>query len=190
MTDTDTLPQPRSRRPLIIMLAIATLPVVAAYFAYFTGIGVPKETVNAGRFINPVISVENLVGDEMWERFQNEKKWRLLIPVSETCPEDCQTNLYTSRQIHIRLAQNSERLARYAIPLGTLSNGQRERIAADHPRLTFIETAQTEVDDWLALLPSELGDYDYILVDQEGNAMMTYDASIHGNDVLNAISVG
>jgi len=184
MTDTDTPTTPRSRRPLLIMLLVATLPVIGAYFVYFTGLGMPDQTVNAGRFISPALSVEKLVGDQLWSEFQSDKKWHMIVPVSENCSQSCEANLYTSRQVHIRLAQKSERLERYAMPLTELSEEAREALKKDHPRLVILPTGQVEIRSWVSNLPSGLSDDYYLLVDQEGKAMMSYDSSIHGNDVL------
>lgn len=187
-TSANTTPKTtRSRRPLVIMLLVATLPVIGAYFVYFTGIGMPDNTVNAGKFVRPALSLENLVGEEVWQDFQADKKWRLLIPISENCDQACEANLYTSRQVHIRLAQKSERLERYAFPMGQLSEASKAQIQKEHPRLTILDTAQTDVQSWVSELPSELNEDYYLLVDQEGRAMMSYHSRIHGNDVLKDI---
>jgi len=176
--------KPRSRRPLIIILGVSVFPILAAYFVYFTGIGMPSQTVNAGKFIEPALSVETLISDEQWEAFQQNKKWRIIVPISEPCVDSCEQNLYTSRQVHIRLAQRSERVERFAAPLNELSDATKAHLAKDHPRLEFVDAPLQQTKTWFAQLPKELGNDFYLLVDQEGRAMMSYDSSIHGNLIL------
>jgi len=184
---TETEAKPRSRRPLIIILVVSILPIALAYFVYFTGIGLPSRTVNAGHFIEPAKSVEALVGASTWSEFQADKKWRLIVPIGAPCDASCEKNLYTSRQVHIRLAQNSERVERYAAMTGQLQETALAEIKKEHPRLTFLTTPVDDVNAWIDTLPDAISDDFYLLIDQEGRAMMSYDSSLHGNLVLKDI---
>lgn len=187
MTETtvDTTNKP-SRTPLIIMLVVALLPMLGAYLVYFTGIFMPSTTVNAGVFISPASSLEPLVSEEEWSDIQSNKKWRILIPVSQPCSDDCAQNLYTSRQVHIRLDQKSKRLERIALLPSSFSETEIQTLKNEHPRLKISATTIEQASNWLSqlALPEGLAKDYYLLVDQEGRAMMAYDNTQHGNDVL------
>lgn len=179
----------KSRKPLIIMLVVALLPMLGAYFVYFTGVFIPDHTVNAGRFVEPAQSLESLVSDDEWQEILSDKKWRLLLPVPSPCEQACKNNLYTTRQVHIRLDQKSKRLERLAVLSEHLSEQEVQQIKQDHPRLNIIASPLEQSTDWFEQLqlPEGVVDHYYLLVDQEGRAMMVYDNSQHGNDVLKDI---
>lgn len=179
----------RNQKPLLIMLAVAVLPVVGAYFVFFTGIGMPGQTVNAGKFLEPAVSLEALVSDAQWENIQTEKKWRLVLQIDQSCDEECQSNLYTSRQVHIRLDQRSERMERLAVFSPSFSEDEKQAILKEHPRLKDVSTDSQNQSAWFDSLniPESISGEYYLLVDQEGRAMMLYDSSKHGNDVLKDI---
>lgn len=178
---------------LWIMLAVTVIPMVGAYVAYFTGIGVPDERVNEGELLLPAKNVKDLLegpGDAM-PSFDNNYQWRLLIPVSESCDETCEENLYLTRQVHIRLGEKAERVERYAINLGAAQGAEfLQSIAQEHPKLKTIDVSRQQWDQWLegSNAPADLEAHPYyILVDQVGFAMMFYTAEHDGNQLLKDI---
>ena len=183
----------KSKRTLIVVLVVSILPVAAAYFVYFTGIGVPRGTVNNGQLFNKPIHVRELFSDqpELLTYFEQEKKWRLLLPITADCPEVCRHNLYTTRQVHIRLGEKSLRVERYAVNLSDEA-GQAllQQLQPEHPLLKFASAARGAWLSWLETADTAADftvlDY-YLLVDQEGFAIMRYDAGVHGNLLIKDI---
>lgn len=173
----------RSRKPLVLILVVSVLPVFAAYFIFFTGWGMPENTVNKGQFIEPV-SLQPLVTEDEWARFQEDKKWRLVVPVNSPCEEACQQNLYTTRQVHIRLDQRSKRVERLAYFSEGISETEKGRILEAHPQLKVLSARNAESWFGSLSLPESIATDYYLLVDQEGMAMMAYDGNQHGNEVL------
>lgn len=175
----------------MVIIVVSVLPIAAAYFMFFTGIGVPQNTVNAGALLVKPLNMASLLDDnngEFLNVLQQHKKWRLLIPISEECNEACEKILYTTRQVHIRLAQKSVRVERVAVNIGgTVGMRIFEEIKPEHPKLQFISVNKAQWRQWLAESGNEL-DADkepfYLLLDQEGIAMMAYSEEVHGNDLL------
>jgi len=176
----------KSRKPLIIMLAVSLFPLMGAYFVYFTGFMMPSNTVNTGYFISPTAPIQPILNTEEWQVIVSDKKWRLIIPVPYPCNESCEANLYTSRQVHIRLDQKSKRLKRMAILSSGFTQEARKKLQEAHPRLAFIEATLESKKLWFDSLvkPAALSTDYYLLIDQEGQVMMAYDEKHHGNDVL------
>lgn len=181
----------RNNKPLIAILVLSITPILAAYTMFFTGIGVPTETRNNGFLMTPAINVSALLADEspqVIEQWQKEKKWRLLLPISAECGEACEQNVYTSRQVHIRLGEKSKRVERVAVSLaGELSDGYIKSLEKDHPLLKRVSVGEQQWQQWVAqtnLVAEVNAEHYYILLDQEGYAMMWYTPEIHGNDLL------
>lgn len=185
-----------------ILLAISVLPIAAAYFIYFTGIGMPDTTVNSGQLLPRAELIKSLMSEEEWQEIEADKKWRLLIPVPENCDKVCRANLYTTRQVHIRLSEKSIRLERLALVLGQnyvegTSQKVKDALQVDHPHLRFLSSGSKEWSEWktsIHLPPNSSVEQEkidnnqvYFLVDQEGRAMMVYSETQHGNEVLKDI---
>jgi len=181
--------QPKSQKPLLIMLAVSVLPIVASYFIFFTGVGMPENTVNSGQLLTAAKPLQPIVPEANWAEIEQDKRWRLLLPIENSCTETCESNLYTTRQVHIRLDQKSTRLQRIGVAKTPLNPETKSWLEKEHPRLKIIEAETDRADNWYSEIP-ELENYGrdfYILVDQEGRAMMLYSSEHHGNDVLKDI---
>lgn len=199
MTEENTNPQTvdsQTKKPgispkttLLLIVAVALIPMVAAYTAFFTGIGVPDNTVNNGSLIK-ALSLEPLLSEEEWQRLQDEKKWRLFLPLGKSCNKSCEDNFYTTRQVHVRLGEKGLRVERYAINYGGAAGQQYlDDIKADHPILQTVTVESSAWESWsetLADFKAETESHFYLLVDQEGFAMMVY-TDQHGNELLKDI---
>lgn len=178
---------------LIAILLVTIVPLIGAYVVYYTGFGMPDDAVNEGELITPAPNFEALrayaAGD--LPAFDSNRKWRLLVPVPEDCAEQCQQNLYVTRQVHIRLAEKAERVERYAVNLaGSQGAEWLEGIKPEHPRLKIFEVPRERWNAWLegTNVPSDAGaQHYYLLVDQLGFAMMFYTTDQHGNQLLKDI---
>ncbi|VUD64133.1 hypothetical protein TDB9533_03252 [Thalassocella blandensis] len=183
-------PVQKNRWTLIAIMVISILPISAAYFMFFTGIGVPQHTVNNGVLLTSAVNVKDLFeadDHQIVRAVHDEKKWRLLIPVTEQCDKACEDILYTTRQVHIRLGEKSERLERIAVNLAGLPGQQFiDGLVKDHPLLKSASVTRAQWDRWLSQASATLDlnqqPY-YLLVDQEGFAMMSYTTQ-HGNLLL------
>lgn len=177
----------RSRRNLLLIFAVAVFPVAAAYVMFFTGVGVPGNTVNKGELLAQPMSIEPLLPENVWQTISADKKWRLLLPVDASCNVRCEENFYNTRQVHIRLGEKSERVERYALNLdGAAGEAYLASIAEQHPQLKTVSVSAAQWREWsasLAVYKEDRNNHFYLLVDQEGFAMMAY-TDQHGNDLL------
>lgn len=172
---------------LIAILAVTLIPIIAAYVAYYTGIGVPKDTVNKGVLLEPAKNVSDVLGDASGDipSFTDNLKWRLLIPVPRECDKDCQQNLYITRQVHIRLGEKGERVERYAVNLGGATGEEfLQSIRPEHPQLKHFSVSPDTWESWLKESNVPGVDHYYLLVDQVGFAMMFYSVQHNGNQLL------
>lgn len=182
-----------SRNPFFIILAVTFLPMALAYVVYQTGLGVPRDTVNQGTLLIPPSHISELpLSPEDQQTFSEEKRWRIFIPVADQCNKACEDKLFITRQVHIRLGEKSRRVQRYAISLGGVkSESYIDNLRAQHPKLLSLSISPTAWSAWLAKTnlgqqASTVEDY-FLLVDQQGYAMMYYTPSHTGSHLLKDI---
>ncbi len=174
---------------LLAIIAVTVVPLIAAYVAYYTGMGVPEESVNEGIMLTPAPSfaaLAELEGDAL--DFAAARKWRLIVPVPAECGDACQKNFYITRQVHTRLGAKAERVERYAVNLGgEAGNRYLESIKAGHPDLKMLDASGPQWQGWLGEAGAGLdleGHHYYLLVDPQGFAMMAYTNDHTGNQLL------
>tara|TARA_B100001778_G_scaffold181374_1_gene149206 strand:+ start:590 stop:1174 length:585 start_codon:yes stop_codon:yes gene_type:complete len=165
--------------PIIVLFASSAL--------FYSGYS-PQGTINKGTLLDDPIQLSELKLDVDLGPLKDEfpGKWSIVQFVSGDCLEKCWDTLYSSRQINIRLAKNSDRVVRYLINIGTnnLSSQSIEKIAEEYPSL-FIGTIQSEL---LPLSVSEkLQDSPYVLFDPLGNGILIYDSTLPSGELLEDI---
>ncbi|WP_226703275.1 hypothetical protein [Microbulbifer elongatus] len=176
----------------IIVFASVALPILAAYIVFYTGAGMPSGTVNQGELLIPAQQVGEL---ELLDRSGNpielaseDPKWRFLIIGDQSCVEECEKLLYTTRQVHIRLSEKASRVERLLITGGSLEEPLHSDLAARYPLLRYATADQKQLDHWLAESNhAQLPRPSVLLVDQNGFAMMVYGSQHSGNQVLKDI---
>jgi hypothetical protein len=172
---------------LAAILLVTLVPIVTAYVAYFTGLGVPQDRVNEGVLLEPARNLADVLPLAQGEKpqFENNLLWRMIIPIPATCDQACQHNLYITRQVHIRLADKSDRVERFAVNIGGAEGAKfLQSIVADHPGMKIFSVAEEDWHKWLAGTNIPTSDHAYLLVDQVGFAMMFYSEQHDGNQLL------
>ncbi len=174
---------------LRLIILVSVVPLAFAYTAFFAG-WTPQSKINNGTLLTPPKDLRPLVESLNDKPDWSENVWRLLIPITESCADDCQNHLYITRQVHIRLAQKAERVERVAVNLG----GEQGRaiidgLAEEHPKLKSFSLTQSQWYLWLdaSNAPRLTDQHFYVLVDPQGYAMMYYDENQNGNQLLKDI---
>ena len=185
--------QKRSRIYGLLIIAIITLPMLTAYIMFKTGWGIPIDTSNKGALLQPARAIGELAlnnQDDILARLieDENKRWRILVPITKECDEVCQNHLYISRQVHIRLAEKAYRVERILLRLDALSAAAIDNLKQEHPETIMVDSNVDALNQWLAVskLPLSAENYFY-LVDQNGYAMMYYDVDHKGQDLLDDV---
>ena len=165
--------------PIIVLFASSAM--------FYSGYS-PQGTVNKGTLLDEPIELGELkldvVSGPLKEDFPG--KWSIVQFVSGDCTEKCWETLYSSRQINIRLAKNSDRVVRYLINVGTnnLSNQSIERISEEYP---LLNTGIIDSDLVPLSVTKKLQDSPYILFDPLGNGILIYDSTLPSGELLEDI---
>lgn len=181
-----------SRWAGISVFASVALPIFAAYLVFYTGLGMPTDTVNQGELLKPAHNIADIAlidgKGEAVVFTPGASKWRYLVIGDEKCAGACEKLLYTTRQVHIRLGDKAHRVERILVTGAPLSDLRHKDLASQHPKMRFTTASQQQIDQWLADSDhAELTRPSALLVDQQGFAMMVYDNRHNGNQLLKDI---
>lgn len=165
-----------NRITIVGFLAIFTLPIVAAWAAYFSGWFDSIDTTNKGEWVKPIISFSDsnpVYTDGAAYVTKPGEKWKLIIPAkvsdcqNEETDLDCLLNLFLMSQTHTALGKNIERVEK--ILFNGLNEYSDEQIKALQERfvdLRVVNSSKPVVRE----LPAN---YIYI-ADPLGNIMLRY----------------
>ena len=165
--------------PIIVLFASSAM--------FYSGYS-PQGTVNKGTLLSEPIQLSELqldvVSGPLKEEFPG--KWSIVQFVSGDCTEKCWETLYSSRQINIRLAKNSDRVVRYLINVGAnnLSNQSIKKISEQYP---LLNTGIIKGDLLPLSVTKKLQDSPYILFDPLGNGILIYDSTLPSGELLEDI---
>lgn len=157
---------PRSRRTLLLLAAIAIAPVLASYVAYYF---FPREArVNYGALIAaPAPALEGARFDGKPFRLAELRgRWVLLIAGGERCEAACERMLYATRQARTIQGREQDRIVRAVLLTG--DEPPQPDLLAEHPGLVVAHSDEAS----LAALPIK-SDAIY-LVDPLGNLVLRY----------------
>ena len=165
--------------PIIVLLSSS-----AMFYSGYT----PEGTVNKGTLLSEPIQLSNLKLKVTSGPLENEfpGKWSIVQFVSGDCTEKCWETLYSSRQINIRLAKNSDRVVRYLINIGenNLSSESINKIKDEYP---LLNTGEISTDLVPTSIYKKLIDSPYILFDPLGNGILIYDSTLPSGELLQDI---
>jgi hypothetical protein len=198
----------------MILLLIGGIPVImilaATWLWYFVVrgdldlIGVVG-TANRGTLVQPPRQLDDqTLRDEsgLSIKFADlEPRWAMVIPVmGGRCDEACENTLYVTRQIHVAMGKEYNRLRRLYISTDSvestqlmvrqLSDGRPAPAAGEFARYLATEHSGLQVltlsaAGYAALFPEHVADLStWYLVDPAGWVMMSYNKKIPYKDVI------
>ena len=160
-------------------------------------------TANRGELIQPprqidVRALREATGEDL-QFAALEPRWTLVIPArGGRCAEDCERNLYTTRQIKVAMGKDTNRLRRVLI--GEVNPGSTElavRTLSDGRPATgtftsYLETEHKALQAWVLPDPAHgelfpehgVDESTWYLVDPAGWVMMAYNKDVPYKDVI------
>lgn len=174
----------RSRTSLVMLAAIAFVPLLAAYaiFFFFPSL-TPQGTTNEGELIDPPVSMSAQRGAT---ELLAPGKWTLVVVTGSDCNDECERALYLSRQVNIALGKDAERVQRTLVVADEeIGATLGELLEAEYP-LVAVRLVTSEA--LLVALRQAAGTADltgYVFVaDPNGNVMMYYTPANDGEQML------
>jgi cytochrome oxidase Cu insertion factor (SCO1/SenC/PrrC family) len=164
----------RGRWKLLLLLLVTLAPVIASYFTYY--VIRPQGENFYGQLISPQVELPDLeVLDSQGNKVNLRSlrgQWLLITVADAACDAACENKLYLSRQIHIGLGPEQDRLERVWLSLG--NQAAPDRLAKTLEGATVLRTQDTAISSWLQPdSKQQLSDHFY-LVDPQGFWMMRF----------------
>ncbi|NND38854.1 MAG: hypothetical protein HKO06_04620 [Pseudomonadales bacterium] len=188
---------------LVLWLVPFGLMAIAGVCYYLVQTGqLQLNSKNNGVLIQPPIQLQQLgelseldkqVGAAPHELSSDSpwaNKWSLVIPAFEQCSERCRDALYQTRQLHIRLDKNANRVQRVllATPASAAVVSSEDFLAfvnSDHLLLRRLLVNDGNIPELRNAITASDGETArFFIVDPEGWAMMVYYDAHEGNAIL------
>ena len=182
-----------NRITIVGFFAIFTLPILAAWAAYFSGWFEGVNTTNNGEWVKPIISFSEsnpVYSDGATYVTKPGEKWKLIIPAkvsdcqNEETDINCLVNLFLMSQTHTSLGKNIDRVEKVLFNgLNEYSDEQLKALQERFTDLKIVNSSESAVRE----LPAN---YIYI-ADPLGNIMLRYsvvnsreEMPLKGKDIL------
>ena len=172
----------KGRWPLMVVILVPVLSLGLAWFMYFYGQFVPEGRTNKGELMLPPAAFDRLGLQSDAPEFSLENlegRWGILVFGSPVCDsEGCQDALYQTRQAHIGLGREAERVVRVYISTEQLNSPELQN---EHPEVFWLKADKSGVVG--TLKTGSWPENRYFIVDPLGNIMMGYQAGQSGGDL-------
>lgn len=174
-----------NRLQLALVILIPSIAMGLAWLMYFTGAWIPEGRTNKGELLLPPaqLSALKLQGaDADVKPEEAEGLWRVVVFGSTRCNESqCQDSLYKTRQVHIALGKEAERVTRFFIaPEKPEPSAELE---AEHPGIYWLKADSGTIQTTLGL--KQWPENRVFIIDPVGNLIMGYQVEQSGGDLLN-----
>lgn len=183
----DRLNDRRQGRLLVVLAVLFFAPLGLSFYLHYGRDWHPGGRVNAGVLIEPAKPLPSLAlptssGGVTDPQFL-KGKWTFLQVQPGRCADDCQRQLYDTRQVRTALDRDMNRVQRVFI--GDEACCDMQALHAMHPDLIAIRASAAD-DELLALLPRGAGEQSgrIYLIDPLGNLMMFYAAGANPKGML------
>lgn len=174
----------RSRISLVMLAAIAFVPLFIAYgMFFFLPEMAPEGTTNEGTLIQPPVTLAEVSAEV--DAALPKGKWLMLMPVATQCGPECEETLYLARQVNVGLNKDSDRVLRVlAVEGDALSAPFRELVEIEHSdAVLYFDTSAAISGALASMAPNEPGQLVF-LVDPVGNIIMFYRGDQLGKPML------
>lgn len=181
----------RGRRQLLLLATLFLAPVLTSWAAWmYLSHGGSAASTNAGALIQPArplqqVSLHDARG-EPWSMAAVRGRWAYVMFAESTCADECQRQLYYTRQIRTGVSKDMARVRRVLV-LGYQPDEvwQRE-IARDHPDLTVVVAAEAAWNRFAGQFSEQnqgVDGNDFYMVDPLGNLMMRYGQQVSAKGI-------
>jgi len=178
----------KGRRQFLLMVALFLAPAVVAVVVwnYVTEHGV-MGTVNSGTLVVPArpmvdVEIKLEVKDKTLLKFLSGR-WTYIQFTNNGCGDDCQKQIYTTRQIRVGVNKDMKRVQRLLVSNVNFEEKEIEAMNRTHPELVRAIAGKAFSEQFEKAGYDTSGKY-FFLVDPLGNLMMSYTLELNPRDIM------
>jgi hypothetical protein len=181
-----------ARLKLLLMFLMPALAVILASVVFFTGIGLPRATINKGVLLQPPRQLDELqlrdARGEPWRYAAGKRGWGMLVTGGGACDAACRERVTLTRQVRAALGKDIDRLQRYYLATEAAAEpGFAAWLSAEQSDLEWLAADAAGLRTLLGAAPADpdpLASGAIYLVDPRGFVMMYYLPSHPGRATL------
>lgn len=180
-------PSVSKKNPYTIWFVVFSFiaPVALAYVMFF--FGDIKSFTNSGEILNPIVHISSFkLTNENNETIADKEltyKWRIISFLGSECDQQCEAQLYDTRQIFTSLGKNRHRVLRMFVHLEPANNSLLKLMADEHPNVIHVYGDERIIADVIGNNASLTNNDNYIM-DPMGNVMMRFTQEQPNKDFL------
>ena len=178
---------------LILAIPVLVIAVSSVMFLLAQKRVLDFGTVNRGSLIQPPVQLSELtptcVDGSEYLFDTAESRWVFMVVGGRECQGACERMLYLTRQTHVALGKNTDRVERvYLATEGSLSPQLRDFIEQEHSDITVVNVDGSRFLKAFSALPtSPLDKHSFYVVDPLGWVMMVYRAEDTTTETLTTL---
>lgn len=179
-SDSDSAARRKGQIKLIMIFAIAGIPVLFAMAMYFGEFGIPVGKTNNGDLILPPVSVDLIAPDRPVAE-DRLATWELRVVGSGACDDACTQMLYLARQVNVALGREEKRVSR-----GVTTTSELSGVAiADYEPVSKVVVSPEQFQFFYREAGmQQASEWEIFVVDPIGNVMMRYSDKHTGKEML------
>lgn len=171
-----------------MIILVFSLPPVAAYFMYYTGI-MPEARMNRGTLIEP----KELPGLTLKTKDQqpfrigtSNGKWTLMMLTDSLCDDLCKKNIYLMRQVRTSLGKDSANAERLLIISDAMMPESLNEFLNDYPGMPVVTGSQSDMQQLNTFFSTVAENFmnKVFIIDPRGKVMMHYEQDLQPKDLL------
>lgn len=182
----------KNKLVFLSLLALFMLPMLAAGIMFYTGRGIPVQTINHGDLLQPPLPFAKLALQDPQTKLSLAPtklvgKWLLVYINPQSCAQSCLETLYKIRQTRTALGKNRDRLTRVFISYQKLSSSNQQQLNTIYSGTEhFLTTPSTLITflDNTSQHAETLQQGRLYLVDPLGNTLQSYPLDIPFKSLL------
>ena len=168
----------------VVVFLLPCFLVGLAWFMYFSDSFIPEGRTNKGELMLPPKQLDHLALQQNGEDFgskQLDSHWAIMLFGSDNCAsETCKDVLYKTRQVHIGLGREADRVKR--IYVADSEPVVSEAFVKEYPDVLWLEGDSKKIEKTLST--DQWPDNYFFIIDPLGNIMMRYQPEQNGGDLL------
>ncbi len=174
-----------------MLAALFLAPVLTSWGAWlYLNNGGSTSSTNAGELVQPARPLQPVVLDDAagkpWSMAQVRGRWAYVMFARQDCDEECERQLYYTRQIRTGVSKDMARVRRILVLGHPPKDEWLQQLQRDHPDLVVVTAtgdAWSHFTEQFRTREEAVDGAHFFMVDPLGNLMMRYSPAVSAKGI-------